>query len=342
MIASRQTLSAEYRFFDADKPEGISASSEPRAHRLEYSVDHLGDEFLHPDQPRRPELPAREGARSDSARRRELAGSDRPTAPTCFLQGFELFRDFLGPRGAPRWTDPPPHPSLVGRAEHQVDFGEPAYLARDRREPRSSIRTTLRFVYTSLTTPMSSYDYDMKKRSKTLVKREEVLGGLRPGQLRHRAAARDRGRRGTKVPISIVYPQGIRRDGTPAPAPVRLRLVWGQHGRVVRVRERLSLLDRGFAYAIAHIRGGQELGRAWYEDGKLLKKKNTFTDFHRLCRVPGPRGVHQAAPPLRPGRAPAGSDGRRHQHAARPVQGGRSRPCRSWTSSPRCSIRRSP
>ena len=128
-----------------------------------------------------------------------------------------------------------------------------------------------------MTTPMSSYDYDMKTRARTLVKREEVLGGFDPSNYvteRLHATAAD----GVKVPISIVYRKGLHKDGS---RPLLL-YGYGSYGATMDASfdsARLSLLDRGFAYAIAHIRGGQELGRAWYEDGKLLKKKNTFTDF---------------------------------------------------------------
>ena len=117
----------------------------------------------------------------------------------------------------------------------------------------------------------------MRKRSKTLVKREEVLGGFDPANYvaeRFHATAAD----GTKVPISIVNRKGFPRDGS---RPLLL-YGYGSYGASMDASfqsERLSLLDRGFAYAIAHIRGGQELGREWYESGKLLKKKNTFTDF---------------------------------------------------------------
>jgi oligopeptidase B len=163
-----------------------------------------------------------------------------------------------------------------GEAEHQVDFGEPAYMARI--GPNHEINSgNLRFIYTSMTTPMSSFDYNMSTRSKTVVKREEVLGGFDPANyvtLRLHATATD----GTKVPISIVYRKGLKKDGN---SPLLL-YGYGSYGASMDAAfqsERLSLLDRGFVYAIAHVRGGQELGRAWYEEGKLKKKRNTFTDF---------------------------------------------------------------
>jgi oligopeptidase B len=135
----------------------------------------------------------------------------------------------------------------------------------------------LRYDYTSMTTPKSVFDYDMVTREKELLKQEEVLGGFDAENYqteRLSATAED----GTEIPISIVYRKGTKKDGD---NPLIL-YGYGSYGYSMDVTfsaERVSLLDRGFAYAIAHVRGGQELGRWWYEDGKLLKKRNTFTDF---------------------------------------------------------------
>jgi oligopeptidase B len=135
----------------------------------------------------------------------------------------------------------------------------------------------LRYGYSSLTTPSSTYDYNMKTREKKLLKREEVVGGFDSANYhaeRLYATARD----GVTVPVSLVYRKGFVKDGR---APCLL-YGYGSYGYSTDAdfsSARLSLLDRGFVYAIAHIRGGQEMGRSWYEDGKFLKKKNTFTDF---------------------------------------------------------------
>jgi oligopeptidase B len=163
-----------------------------------------------------------------------------------------------------------------GGGEHYLDFGEPAYFAyvHDNHDFDTHI---LRFSYTSMTTPKSVFDYNMVTRDKKLLKQEEVLGGFDPDNYqteRLSAAAED----GTQIPISIVYRKGTPRDGhNPT-----LLYGYGSYGYSMDaafVPERLSLLDRGFVYAIAHVRGGSELGRWWYEDGKLLNKKNTFADF---------------------------------------------------------------
>ncbi len=274
MIASRQTLSTEYRYLDADRPEGAFTVLQPRQPRLEYSADHLGDHFY---------IRTNLDAKNFRLMRAPIQSPGKahweeviPHRGDVFLERFELFRDFLVLEerrdGLIRLRVRP----WSGGGEHQVDFGEPTYLARI--GPNHELDTDqLRFVYTSMTTPPSSYDYDMRKRSKTLVKREEILGGFDPANYvteRLHATASD----GTKVPISIVYRKGFARDGS---RPLLL-YGYGSYGASMDASfqsERLSLLDRGFAYAIAHIRGGQEMGRAWYEDGKLLRKKNTFTDF---------------------------------------------------------------
>jgi oligopeptidase B len=136
----------------------------------------------------------------------------------------------------------------------------------------------LRYGYQSLTTPSSVIDFDMKTKTKTVLKEQEVLGGNfdknNYNEERIWATATD----GTKVPISIVYKKGMIKNGK---NPL-LQYAYGSYGYSMEdtfSTSRLSLLDRGFIFSIAHIRGGEELGRTWYEDGKLMKKKNTFTDF---------------------------------------------------------------
>jgi oligopeptidase B len=163
-----------------------------------------------------------------------------------------------------------------GTPEHQLDFGEATYSAGLSTNHEFDTEW-LRYGYSSLTTPQSTFDYNMATREKKLLKRQEVLGGFSPENYqaeRLTATARD----GINVPISLVYRKGLVKDGqNPC-----LLYGYGSYGATMDAgfdSEVLSLLDRGFVYAIAHIRGGQEMGRWWYEDGKLFKKKNTFTDF---------------------------------------------------------------
>jgi oligopeptidase B len=163
-----------------------------------------------------------------------------------------------------------------GREGHYLQFDEPAYRAHLGANFEFDTKT-LRFEYTSLKTPLSVYDYNVDTRDRVLLKREEVLGGFDPENYdseRFYAPAGD----GTEIPISLVYRKGLKKDGE---NPLLL-YGYGSYGISIDAAfasARLSLIDRGFVFAIAHIRGGQELGRQWYEDGKLLKKKNTFTDF---------------------------------------------------------------
>jgi oligopeptidase B len=274
MIVSSSTLSTEYRFLDAENPQGTFRVFVPRRRDLLYSVDHFQDFFY---------IRTNLDAENFRLMRTPLNMISQenwqeviPHRKDTLFQGFELFRDYLVvtdmQAGIPeirviRWDN---------GSEHSLDFGESAYLARPTTN-REFATDTLRYSYTSLTTPNSVFDYNMATREKTLLKQEEVLGGFDPQNYRAErlfAPARD----GIEVPISLVYRTDFEKDGTRP-------LLLGGYGSYGSTRyptfrsDRLSLLDRGFVYAIAHIRGGQEMGRWWYEDGKLLNKKNTFTDF---------------------------------------------------------------
>ncbi len=160
--------------------------------------------------------------------------------------------------------------------EHFLDFGEPTYAAYLGLNPEADT-TVLRYHYTSLTTPNSVFEYDMKTRTKTLIKQQAVLGDFAIENYQSErvwATASD----GRKIPISLVYRKGFQQNGT---HPL-YQYAYGSYGHSIDAyfsSSRLSLLDRGVVFAIAHVRGGQELGRYWYEEGKLLNKKNTFTDF---------------------------------------------------------------
>ena len=161
-------------------------------------------------------------------------------------------------------------------AWREIGFPEAVYSAFGGGTPEFDTRR-FRIVYQSMITPSSVFDYDLETLDRTLLKRQEVLGGYDPAQYateRLWATARD----GVKVPISILYKKGFRRDGQ---APLWL-YAYGSYGYGIPATfssNRLSLLDRGVAYAIAHIRGGDEMGEAWHDDGMLMKKKNTFNDF---------------------------------------------------------------
>ena len=274
MIGSAQTLSSEYRYLDAAKPEGPFEVFLPRERDHEYDIDHLGDDFYVRTNWDAKNFRLMKTPIADT--RREswheiIAGRD-----DVLLESFELFRDYLV---VEERKDGLIHLRVrpwSGADEHYLDFGEPAYLAYVATNPELDT-TMLRYGYTSMTTPSSTYDYDMATGEKTLLKQDEVLGGFDSAHYvteRLWATARD----GIDVPISLVYRKGFENNGT---SPLLL-YGYGSYGSSLDATfrsDRLSLIDRGFVYAIAHIRGGEELGRRWYEGGKLLQKKNTFTDF---------------------------------------------------------------
>jgi oligopeptidase B len=274
IIGSHSTVSSEYRFLPADDPSGEFKIVQPRERDLEYSIDHYGDKFyivtnLDAKNFRLMETPVESPGRENW---KEII----PHREDILLEGIEIFKNFLVVEERANGLTQLRIKKWSGEDEHYLDFGEETYTAYVSTN-RQFDTDVLRFGYTSLTTPNSTYDYNMITREKVLLKQEEVVGGYNPAEYyseRLYAAAED----GTRVPISIVYKKGIEKDGD---NPLVL-YGYGSYGITQNPSfssVRLSLLDRGFIYAIAHIRGGQDMGRKWYEDGKLLKKKNTYTDY---------------------------------------------------------------
>jgi oligopeptidase B len=274
IIGSSQTLSNEYRYLDADDPDGDFRLFMVREPDHEYSIDHFGEHFY---------ITTNWNAENNRLMRTPV---DRTTKEhweevvahreDVLLLGFDVFRDYMvvveRKEGLLQIRIRP----WSGEDEHYLDFGEPAYSAYPTSNPEIDT-DVLRYRYSSLTTPSSVYDYNMETREKTLLKQDEVLGGYDPAAYvseRLYAPARD----GVRVPVSIVYRKGTEMNGD---NPLLL-YAYGSYGSSMDASfssVRLSLLDRGFVYAIAHVRGGMEMGRSWYEDGKLFNKKNTFTDF---------------------------------------------------------------
>jgi oligopeptidase B len=274
MIASTQTLSSEYRYLDANDPMGEFSILQARQSDMIYSIDHFDDKFyirtnLDAENFRLMETPV-------TATEMENWSEVIPHREDVLLQGFEIFQDYLvlseRKEGLIQLRVIP----WNGEGEHYLDFGEPTYSAYISTNPQFDTQL-LRYGYSSMTTPSSVFDYDMATKEKTLLKQDEVLGGFNSADYKTErlwATAED----GVKVPISIVYRKGIELDGS---NPLLL-YGYGSYGSSMSASfsaTRLSLVDRGFVYAVAHIRGGQEMGRWWYEDGKLLNKVNTFTDF---------------------------------------------------------------
>ena len=275
IIGSFQTLSSDFRYLDADDPAGEFKVFLPREPDHEHSIDPFGDYFYvrtNVDGAKNFKLMRTPVEQTAKENWEEVIGHREDV----LLEGFEIFRDYLVVTERKDGLRQMRVRPWSGDDEHYLDFGEPAYLAYVSTNPEIDTNV-LRYGYTSLTTPNSIYDYDMDTREKELLKQEEVLGGFDPADYvseRRFAPARD----GARVPVSIVYRQGTEVDGD---NPLLL-YAYGSYGASMDARfssPRLSLLDRGFVYAIAHVRGGEEMGRQWYEDGKLLNKKNTFTDF---------------------------------------------------------------
>jgi oligopeptidase B len=273
IIGSYATLSSEFRFVPADRPDETFKIFQPRERELEYSIAHYNDKFYvltNLDAKNFRLMETRETQTSKDHWKEVIAHR-----PEVLLEDMDIFKDYLvlseRINGIRKLRIMP-----WGGSDHYIDFGEEAYTAY------TSINLDfdtelLRIGYTSLTTPNTTYDYNMKTKERILLKQQEVVGDFDPANYtseRIYADAKD----GTKVPVSIVYRKEFKKDGE---QPLLL-YGYGSYGASMNPgfnSNRLSLLDRGFAFAIAHIRGGQEMGRQWYEDGKLLKKINTFTDF---------------------------------------------------------------
>lgn len=282
VIASSQTLATEYRFFDAQQPAAKPVVFEPRQRDHEYSVDHIGDRFV--VRTNWAEKNFRLMTCPEDQTGRESWKSLVEPAEGEFIQGYELFDTFcaiqkrrqaLTQIEIANW-ETGSFSTLSATARHELDFGEACYVARISGSPESDT-PWLRYAYSSLTTPNSTYQYHVPNREKHLLKQQQVLGDFdRDNYQAERIFVT--GRNGTEIPVSIVYRKDTPRDGT---SPC-LQYGYGSYGSSMEPNfdpNLLSLLDRGFVYALTHIRGGQELGRAWYEDGKLLKKRNTFYDF---------------------------------------------------------------
>lgn len=274
IITSSATMSTEVLYLDADQPDKEFKAIQPRIKDVKYAVDEQNGKFLiltnfEAKNFRLMETPV---SKTGVANWKEII----PHRNDVLLEDVNAFRDYyVVAERKEGLTNLKVHNNKTNE-DHYLDFGEPAYKAEFGSNPEFNT-SSLRFEYTSLTTPYSVFEYDLKSRTKKLMKEQEVAGGYNKDEYiteRLYAIADDR----TKVPVSIVYRKGFRKDGN---SPLLL-YGYGSYGYSTDATfssNRLSLLNRGFAYAIAHVRGGQEMGREWYEQGKLMKKKNTFTDF---------------------------------------------------------------
>ena len=274
LLGCHSTLSDEYRILDASRPGGEFRVFQERVRGLEYRIDHLDGRFYVLTNDNAVNFRLMEAGEEKT--RRESWAERVAHRPDVLLERFELFAGHLvlseRRAGLTRirvlpWGD---------RQGYEIEFPEPAYMARLAFTAEPDTRL-LRFNYTSLTTPPSVYEFDMESRERKLLKRQEVLGGYQP-ELYASERLMAPGYDGTLVPISLVY----RKDTARGAATPLLLYGYGSYGASMDPAFsplRLSLLDRGFIFAIAHVRGGQEMGRSWYDDGKLFRKMNTFTDF---------------------------------------------------------------
>lgn len=275
MIDSFQTMSSEVRFIHADNPKGEWKIILPRERDHLYSVDHFENEFY---------ITTNDNAKNFRLIKTPIDATGRenwkeiiPHRSDVLLEDVEIFKNFLVLSERKSGLMNIRVIDWKTRKEHYIQFNDPAYDAftTGNNEFDTDI---LRYGYNSLTTPNSIYDYNMLTKGQTLMKQQEVMDpDFDPSNYvseRTYAIGRD----GVKIPISIVYHKDTKVNGS---APCLL-YGYGSYGYSIDPSfssVRLSLLDRGFVFAIAHIRGSQTLGRQWYEDGKLLKKKNTFCDF---------------------------------------------------------------
>jgi oligopeptidase B len=271
-ISSHST--SEVRFMSADRPEDPFSVVQPRATGVEYTVTHHGDRFF---------ITTNDGAPNFRLVQAPVATPGRehwtpvlPYRPSVKLDATDAFTEHLVIYERASGLRQIRVLELISGTEHLVSFPEPVYTVRAHANPEFET-TLIRFTYTSLVTPSSVVDYDMAQRSWTVRKQTEVLGGydstLYQSERRF-ATSPD----GTSVPISLVYRRPLHPDGT---RPLLL-YGYGAYGLSydpVFSSNTLSLLDRGFVVGIAHVRGGEEMGRCWYDGGRLLNKRNTFTDF---------------------------------------------------------------
>ncbi len=273
-IRSAGTLSSETRYIKATDPEADFRLFQPRIKEVLYNVYALDDRFLvmtnlDAKNFRLMECPLNQTSRTNW---KEVI----PHRKDILLTDVDEFKNYLVLSERKNGLVQIRVLKSGSQAEDYLRFDEPTYEATTGNNPEYNT-TLLRYNYTSLKTPPSVFDYNMATKERKLMKQEEVLGGYDKANYiteRLSAIVQD----GTRVPVSIVYRKDFKKDGS---APLLL-YAYGSYGAssdAEFMSTTLSLLDRGFAFAIAHIRGGQEMGRDWYENGKLMQKKNTFTDY---------------------------------------------------------------
>jgi oligopeptidase B len=274
LIEIGSPLTSEVRYVSAHRPYEPFETVLPRVHEVEYDLTHHGDWFY---------IRTNDHAKTFRVVRAPVSDPSRPNwqdflpaRDRVTVESVHAFRDYLAIEERDRGLTQIRVHHFPDESARCIEFPEPVYSAGLGANAEFDTRI-LRFHYTSLVTPACVFDYDMETRQRELKKQQEVLGGYDPTQYKSErvyAKAPD----GAEMPISIVYRKDFKRDGS---TPLLL-YGYGSYGISIDPTfssDRLSLLERGVAYAIAHIRGGGDLGKPWHEAGRMLGKKNTFTDF---------------------------------------------------------------
>jgi oligopeptidase B len=273
-LISLSKLTTEARYLAADRPNDSFRVIAPREGEHQYFPDHHGKHFYIRTNDKGRNFRLVKTSVSDPARK----NWEEVIAPrdSVMLEGMNFFEDYYILSERENGLNKMRVTEFKTGQLHYIDFPEPVYSAFPNANPEFKT-TKFRFAYQSFITPSSIFDYDLKTRTRELLKEQPVLGGYDRKQYQSEriyATAKD----GTKIPVSIVYKKGLKRDGS---APMLL-YAYGSYGASSSVgfnSGRLSLLDRGMIYALAHIRGGGDMGKIWHEQGRMLTKKNTFTDF---------------------------------------------------------------
>ena len=275
-IESGSTLTTEYRILEADNPDGKFRVFQKRIRGLEYSIKHYGDSFyITTNKDKATNFKLMKTLETNTSK--ENWTEVIPHREDVLLEDIEIFKDFLVVEERSNGLNKIRIMPWSGEGEYYLPFESETYTAYTSTNVDFDT-DILRYSYQSMTTPSSVIDFNMKTKTKEIKKEQQVLGGKfdknNYSEERIWATAQD----GTPVPISMVYRKGLKKEGK---NPLLL-YAYGSYGHSMDATfssTRLTLLDRGFIFAIAHVRGGEDLGRHWYENGKLLKKKNTFTDF---------------------------------------------------------------
>ena len=274
IFSDMNELSTEARLLEASDPQGSFKIFHPRESKLQYQVEHVDNKFFIRTDLDAPNFRIMETPEPATGKEnwKELI----PHRDDVLIAGMSIFTNHLVLNEVKDALSQLRIINLSDQSDHYITFAEPVYTTFVNINPDFNTRV-LRFSYTSMTTPSSIYDYNMDTKEKKLMKQTEVLGGFNKEDYQSEriwATARD----GARIPVSLLYKKGLRKDGK-NPLLIYAYGSYGYSSFPSFNSNIISLINRGFIFAVAHVRGGQELGRKWYDGGRLLNKKNTFFDF---------------------------------------------------------------